>query len=356
MATVRSALARKLNRFLPLGPEELAALASSRPSSAVAAGTELIHEHEAGQRAFILQEGWACCYKLLPDGGRQIIDFRVPGDFMGLRSVLLRTADHSSTTVTDVVVAEVPVQRMLDTFQELPRLGAAILWAASRDEAMVVEHLVGIGRRSALARTAHFLVELGLRLELVGLGDAVGFACPLNQYLLADALGLTAIHVNRVLRQLRERELLTFRDGQVVFHDLPRLRQLAEHHGGSSTRPSGLFGFGLNGIFPAVLLHVSVAGKKTVHLIGCVPATECLPLSSWLALRCVGSRAIPRTARHLPWAQSDPTGARAQVNKRSRTARRRQRQDRRGRRWIWKGFEQEHPFWPPMPRQRKACR
>ncbi len=151
---------------------------------------------------------------------------------MGLRSVLLRTSDHGFAAVTDIVVAEMPGQRLLDSFRERPRLGAAILWAASRDEAMVVEHLVGIGRRSALVRTAHLLVELGLRLQLVGLGDEGGFACPLNQYLLADALGLTAIHVNRVLRQLRERQLLTFRDGQVVFHDLPGLRQLAEHHGG----------------------------------------------------------------------------------------------------------------------------
>jgi CRP-like cAMP-binding protein len=233
MTAIESALARKLDRFMALGPDELAALAalegSRRP---VAAGTELIQEREAGQRAFVLQQGWACCYKLLPDGGRQVIDVRLPGDFLGLRSVLLRTADHGSAAVTDLVVAEVPARRMLETFQARPRLGAAILWAASRDEAMVVEHLVGIGRRSALTRTAHFLVELGLRLELVGLGDADGFACPVNQYLLADALGLTAIHVNRVLRQLRERRLLTFRDGRVVFHDLPRLRQLAGHHGG----------------------------------------------------------------------------------------------------------------------------
>ena len=105
---------------------------------------------------------------------------------------------------------------------------------------MVVEHLVGIGRRSALARTAHFLVELGLRLQLVGLGSETGFACPLNQYLLADALGLTAIHVNRVLRQLREQGLVTFRDGRVVFHDLARLRELAEHHGGYLDQAAGL--------------------------------------------------------------------------------------------------------------------
>ena len=233
MTAIESALARKLGRFLPLGPEELAALAGlearRRP---VAAGAGLVREREAGQRAFVLQEGWACCYKLLPDGGRQVIDVRVPGDFVGLRSVLLRTADHSSDAVTDAVVAEVPARRMLELFHELPRLGAAVLWAASRDEAVVVEHLVGLGRRDALARTAHLLVELGLRLELAGLGSGAGYACPLSQYLLADALGLTAVHLNRALRRLRERGLATFRDGQVAIHDPPRLRALAGHHGG----------------------------------------------------------------------------------------------------------------------------
>ncbi len=237
---VESALARKLNRFMPLSRDELAALASleGRPRS-VAARTELAHERQVGQRAFVLRQGWACAYKLLPDGGRQVIDFRLPGDFMGLRSVLLRTSDHGFAAVTDAVVAEVSARRMVDTFRELPRLGAAVLWAASRDEAMVVEHLVGIGRRSALVRTAHLLVELGLRLELVGLGDAEGFDCPLNQYLLADALGLTAIHVNRVLRQLRERKLLTFRDGRVAIHDAKRLRDLAEHRGGYLDQGAG---------------------------------------------------------------------------------------------------------------------
>ena len=102
------------------------------------------------------------------------------------------------------------------------------------------EHLVSIGRRSALVRTAHLLVELGLRLQLVGRGSDSGFVCPLNQYLLADALGLTAIHVNRVLRQLRERGLVTFREGSVVFHDLAGLRDLAEYHSGYLDQSNGL--------------------------------------------------------------------------------------------------------------------
>lgn len=92
---------------------------------------------------------------------------------------------------------------------------------------MVVEHLVNIGRRSAIERLAHLFLELGQRLEMVGLVSSTEFACPLNQYVLADALGLTAIHVNRVLRQLRERGLITVKDQQVIIHDLNALRELA---------------------------------------------------------------------------------------------------------------------------------
>lgn len=103
-----------------------------------------------------------------------------------------------------------------------------MLWAASRDEAMVVEHLVGIGRRDARERTAHFLLELAARLKLVGMATTAGFACPLSQYMLADALGLSAVHVNRILRELREAGLVTFQHGQVVIHDFDGLVTLAD--------------------------------------------------------------------------------------------------------------------------------
>ena len=93
---------------------------------------------------------------------------------------------------------------------------------------MVVEHLVDIGRRNALERLVHFLLEMGARLKLVGLGTKDGYDCPLSQYLLADALGLSAVHINRVLRQLREEGLLTFRSGQVIFYDFERLVKVAE--------------------------------------------------------------------------------------------------------------------------------
>ena len=225
----QSPLARKLTTFVALSNEDLATLEGLHARRRrFKAGVDLAHEGQTNQSAYILAEGWACSYKLLPNGTRQIVDFQVPGDFLGLRSVLLRTADHNIEPVTEVEASVVLASDLLDAFARTPRLAAAVLWAASRDEAMVVEHLVGLGRRTALERTAHYLLELGARLKLVGLGTAAGYPCPLSQYLLADALGLTAVHLNRVLRQLREQGLVTFQQGQVTFDDVDRLVALAD--------------------------------------------------------------------------------------------------------------------------------
>ena len=188
----------------------------------------MVYEGQSARSAYILARGWVCSYKLLPGGTRQIVDFQIPGDFLGLRSVLFRTADHNIEPVTEVEASEVITSDLTDTFTRSPRLATAMLWAASRDEAMVVEHLINLGRRDALQRTAHFLLELGARLMLVGLGTKAGYDCPLSQYLLADALGLSAVHINRVLRQLREEGLLTFRDGKVIFDNFDGLVALAE--------------------------------------------------------------------------------------------------------------------------------
>jgi len=228
-----SLLAKKLVTFVPLSTEERRRLAELQSKTVtVKRGKQLVKEGQAGHRAFVLHDGWACSYKDLPNGSRQIISFPIAGDCVGLRSVLLRTADHSFEALTDAVVSPVDGSQMLQTFSDFPRLGAAILWAASRDEAMVVEHLVSVGRRNAIERTAHFFMELAERLNLIGLAKGTEFNCPLNQYVLADALGLSAIHINRVLRQLRERDLLTVQRGKVRIHDLNGLRTLSGFQGG----------------------------------------------------------------------------------------------------------------------------
>lgn len=227
--SAKSPFAKKLSAFVALAPDDLAVLERlHQRRRTFVAGRDLVHQGQSDHAAYIMAAGWVCSCKLQPDGSRQIVDFQIPGDFLGLRSVLLHTSDHSIEPIVEIEAAEVLTSDLLDAFVETPRLATAILWAASRDEAIVVERLVGLGRRDADARMAHFLLELGARLALVGMGSKAGYACPLTQYHLADALGLTAVHVNRVLRKLREAGLVTFQDGSVTFDDYQGLVALAE--------------------------------------------------------------------------------------------------------------------------------
>lgn len=224
-----SPLALKLSAFVALSAKEFAVLERlQRRRRAFAAGQDLVHQGQSAQAAYIISSGWASSYKLLSDGSRQIIDLQIPGDFVGLRSVLLHVSDHSVQPVVDIEAVEVFRADLLEAFSETPRLAAALFWAASRDEAMVVEKLVGLGLRSAEQRMAHFLIEIGIRLALIGMGTKERYACPLTQFQLADALGLSAVHVNRVLRHLRETGLATFQRGQVTLDDYDGLVALAQ--------------------------------------------------------------------------------------------------------------------------------
>lgn len=228
MGQPRSRLATKLSSFMALTAADEACLDELQAAPThVKRGRELLQQGEKGHVAYVLQSGWGCSFKTTGGGGRQVITFPIPGDCVGFRSVLLRTSDHTFSALTDAVVSRVELARIMTVFNDFPRLGTALLWATSRDEAITVEHLASIGRRTAIERTAHFFLELWDRLHLVGLADEAGYDCPLTQYELADALGLSAIHVNRVLRELREVKLLTFQGRKVTFHDLPGLKVMA---------------------------------------------------------------------------------------------------------------------------------
>jgi CRP-like cAMP-binding protein len=221
-------LVRKLGALVALTDVELRVLdALHKRRRTFATGRDLVHQGRADQATYILVSGWAVAYKILEDGQRQIIDFLIPGDFIGLRGMVSHLSDHSVEPVTDIEVTEVLVADFMTALADTPRMAIAVFWATSRDEAMVVEHLINIGRRDAAVRVAHFLLELGARLALVGLGSKAGYACPLTQYLLADALGLSSVHVNRMLRQLRDKGMVTFRDGFVTFDDYGRLTEFA---------------------------------------------------------------------------------------------------------------------------------
>lgn len=224
--------ARKLSAFMELSDADRSTLGCLvKRRRTFVAGRDLVLQGRSDHVAYIVLSGWACSYKLLPNGRRQIVDFQIPGDFLGLRSLMLHLSDQSVEPITDLLVAEIHYTDLLDAFRQAPRLATGILWSAARDHAMVVEHLVGIGRRDATVRMAHFLLETGERLSLVKNGTKAGYACPLTQYHLADALGLSSVHVNRVLRLLREEGLVTFRDGFVTFDAYDRLVEYAEFEG-----------------------------------------------------------------------------------------------------------------------------
>ncbi len=198
-----SPFVRKLGAYVTLSDPELAILEHfHQHRRTIVDRKDLVYEGQTDASAYILADGWVCSYKILRGGGRQIVDFQIPGDFLGLRSVLFRTADHSIEPIAKLEASEVKITELLAAFETCPRLATAVLWAASTDEAIVVERLVSLGRRDAAERVAHLFLELGARLKLVGLASANSYKCPVSQYLLADALGLSAIHINRVLRQL----------------------------------------------------------------------------------------------------------------------------------------------------------
>jgi CRP-like cAMP-binding protein len=176
----------------------------------------------------LLLEGLVVRTKALNGDLRQITDIHVPGDFVDLHGYLLKRLEHRIASLTPVRFARVPHAALTRITESEPHL-ARLLWLGTLiDAAVQRERILSIGRRTALARVAHFMCELFVRLDVVGLAEQEGFSLPITQIDIADATGLTSVHVNRMLRQLRDRSLLTFRGGNAVIHDWPGLQALAD--------------------------------------------------------------------------------------------------------------------------------
>lgn len=176
----------------------------------------------------LLLEGLVCRYQDTPDGLRQILAIHVPGDFVDLHSFLLKKLEHAIAAITPVRIAVVPHDKLRRITQSHPHL-ARMLWLNTLvDAAIHREWLVCLARRNALEQIAHLFCELFLRLEVIGLASLPAFSLPLTQSDLADATGMTPVHANRMLRELRERELLSFRSGKAVIHDWDGLAELAQ--------------------------------------------------------------------------------------------------------------------------------
>ncbi len=176
----------------------------------------------------ILLSGIACRQKDLRDGRRQITELQVPGDFTDLHSFTLKYLDHDVAALTDCALAVVPHDRVQQITEEYPHLARVYWFSTNLDAAIHREWELSLGRRSALARMAHLFCELYVRLDIVKLVQGSTYELPLIQTQLAECLGITAVHANRTLQELRATGAVDFASGRVTIGDFEALKRAAE--------------------------------------------------------------------------------------------------------------------------------
>ena len=224
-------LLRRLRRYAELSPPEVAIVRSlSANMEDHPSGVELIAEGQTLDAPRLLLSGWACRFRMLPDGRRQIFEFILPGDLYGLclrpQAIALTTA----IALTPVTIADASIlgDAVVNRSDEFPALTTALHNTASLEEAYLLNQLMRVGRQTAYERTAHLILELHERLSIVGLAEEAVVPVPLTQEIMADALGLSVVHLNRTLQQLRRNQLIEFKNGQVRLLQPDLLRDIAD--------------------------------------------------------------------------------------------------------------------------------
>ncbi len=219
-------LLRKLEQYGPLTDEEKDLLQRAPLDvRKYKARDEIVRQGDRPTESCLVVDGLAFRFKLLPNGKRQILSFHVPGDFCDLHSFVLKSMDHGIGAAGTCTVAMVPHEVIQDITDKYPRLSRALMWDLAIDGAVFREWMVGMGRRTAYERLAHLLCEVFVRLRAVGLADCDECEFPITQNEIGDALGLSTVHVNRILQELRREGLIVFKNKRVTIPDLDRLKE-----------------------------------------------------------------------------------------------------------------------------------
>lgn len=218
----------KLHGYSQLTPDEIAALsaATSRPRK-VPVRTDLIREGDRPGPVFVILEGWACRYKILPNGTRQVLAYLMPGDSCDLHVGLLAEMDHSLQVITPALVATIERLEMDAIMDKHRGIAKAMYLAQLIDEGTMRAWITSMGRRTSVERVAHLMCELYLRARNIGLITGPELELPLSQLLLADSLGMTPVHLNRILKILRESGAMTIARGTLQIKDPGKLIQIA---------------------------------------------------------------------------------------------------------------------------------
>jgi CRP-like cAMP-binding protein len=227
MLNLTGRLIRRFERFADLEATETRALEAAASSTRRFDSRDtLAKQGDPTDRIFVILDGFACRYRLLPDGRRQILAYLLPGDMCDSRTFVLSRMDHSIAALCPVeaaVLSQEDVQRL----ERHPALAAAIAWNALAHQSIMREWLVNVGNRTSFERISHLFCETFARLQVVGLTTDNSCELPLTQMELADTLALSSVHVNRTLMELRRSGLVTFHSRHLVIHDSAALRSAA---------------------------------------------------------------------------------------------------------------------------------
>jgi CRP-like cAMP-binding protein len=225
---VVAALALRLESFTRLSSDDRAAVERlSRVSRIIPARRDLIREGENPKYVHLMIDGWACRYKTLPDGRRQVVAFALPGDFCDLNVYVLKAMDHSVGAVTRLSVADIAREEMDELTSSRPRVAQAIWWESLVNNAIQREWTLNLGQRTAYERIGHLLAEIYLRLRTIGMTQGNCCDFPLTQIDLADAAGLTSVHVNRMLQELRRDGLISLERKRLRIADIRKLMEVS---------------------------------------------------------------------------------------------------------------------------------
>lgn len=228
-----NAFIRKLTAHGTLSNEDVRLLSeATRFSRSVNSRRDLIREGDEPGSLFIILRGWACRYKSLPDGSRQITSFLIPGDFCDPHGGELAAMDHSIATLTDCEIRTLPRIEAEKLLVATPTLTKAFWRSQLIEESVLRNTIVNIGRRNSIQRVAHLMIELYMRMKIVGLVHEDGCEMPMTQIVISDAVSLTPVHLNRVLRHLRDKRVIELKSNTLRIFDLDGLVDIAGFDGG----------------------------------------------------------------------------------------------------------------------------
>ncbi len=216
--------------FKPVEAEELATINEmKRDHIVVSAGVEIIRAGDDNAELYTLYAGWAFRFKTLPDGRRQILNFLLPGDLLGLQASMFDAAMHGIEALTEVQLCVLPRRKIWALFGDMPGLAFDVTWLGAREESIVDENLTSLGRRTAAERVAALIIGLYKRVKKLGLVADETFAFPLTQQHIADALGLSLVHTNKTLARLRRMGMFSQSNGTMTLANPRVIERLAQY-------------------------------------------------------------------------------------------------------------------------------